>query len=145
MAVGTVIVVLDSSIENVPFGPRLSPAGNCVWLDLGGKHFAFYGHLQPHSIRVAPGDRVSEGQVLGLIDNSGNSDLPHLHFGIHGAPAAMLSESIPFVVQELELVGARRGLGMTEPWTQIPAPPPARYRNQWFRNDCVYRFGHHSD
>lgn len=140
VADATVIVVRDSTIENVPFGPRLSSAGNCVWLDLGNGRYAFYGHLQPNSLRVARGDHIRKGQVLGLIGNSGNSDLPHLHFSIHGAPVAMLSESIPFVIQELELVGARRGLGMTDPWTPNPLSPPVRYQNQWFQNDCVYVF-----
>ena len=36
----------------------------------------------PGSITVSIGDTVSEGQVIGLVGNSGNSDLPHLHFQV---------------------------------------------------------------
>jgi len=39
---------------------------------------ACYVHMENGSIRVKTGDTIQEGQVIGLIGNSGNSDIPHL-------------------------------------------------------------------
>lgn len=55
-------------------------AGNYVIVDIGNKKYACYAHMVNGSVRVKIGDVVKEGQVLGLMGNSGNSDLPHLHF-----------------------------------------------------------------
>lgn len=140
VADATVIETRNFIPENMPLGQRLSPAGNCVWLDLGNSRYAYYEHLQPNSVRVAKGDRVKEGQVLGLIGNSGNSDLPHLHFSMHDAPYAMHSTSLPFVIRDLEFLGQRTGLALTDAWEPTPSSQRARYSNQWFVNDCVYRF-----
>ena len=43
-----------------------------------------YAHFQLGSIRVKVGDKISRGQVLGLVGNSGNSSEPHLHFSTDG-------------------------------------------------------------
>jgi murein DD-endopeptidase MepM/ murein hydrolase activator NlpD len=40
---------------------------------------------------------VRTGQVLGLLGNSGNTDGPHLHFGIQTRPDP-LSPSVPFEI-----------------------------------------------
>jgi carboxypeptidase Q len=45
-----------------------------VILDLGRQRFAFYAHLQPHSITLSVGDRVRRGQVIGRQGNSGNTN-----------------------------------------------------------------------
>lgn len=57
------------------------------WLALAGNHVLVQGdhavialcHLQQGSVRVAPGDHVRAGDVLGACGNSGNSTEPHLH------------------------------------------------------------------
>ena len=88
--------------------------GNYVVLDLGaraggGVHlFALYGHLQPGSLEVHAGDSVHQGQVLGVIGNSGNSDGPHLHFHVteaaDSAAAQLRSEGVPFVLDSFTVV-----------------------------------------
>jgi murein DD-endopeptidase MepM/ murein hydrolase activator NlpD len=37
-------------------------------------------HFKQGSIQVRQGDRIKQGQLLGLCGNSGNSSEPHLHF-----------------------------------------------------------------
>ena len=66
--------------------------GNHVVLDLGGGRFAFYAHLQPGSLKVKVGDRVTRGQIIGLVGNSGNSTEPHLHFHISNGVSPLGSE-----------------------------------------------------
>jgi murein DD-endopeptidase MepM/ murein hydrolase activator NlpD len=42
----------------------------------------FFAHFKQHSIVVKQGQKVTQGQLLGLCGNSGNSSEPHLHFHI---------------------------------------------------------------
>ena len=95
----TVVEVKDGIPENTPGEASHAVeitletvAGNHVNLDLGGGVFAMYAHFQPGSIRVKVGDKVSRGQVLGLVGNSGNSSEPHLHFQLMDRNSPLASE-----------------------------------------------------
>ena len=70
--------------------------GNYVVIDIGEGRFAFYAHMQPRSVRVKPGDKVTTGQVLGLLGNSGNTDAPHLHFHVMDGASPLLSDGLPY-------------------------------------------------
>lgn len=102
---GRVVSVLDGIPENVPNSPTMAVtitlaniAGNSVIEDLGGGHYALYAHMIPGTVRVKPGDRVKDAQVLGLLGNSGNSTEPHLHFQISDSPMALDGEGLPFLL-----------------------------------------------
>jgi murein DD-endopeptidase MepM/ murein hydrolase activator NlpD len=111
VANATVSKTKDGVPENIPGDSRAVPitaetiAGNYVVLDLGSGRFAFYGHLQPGSLRVKPGDNVRRGQVLGLVGNSGNSDEPHLHFQVGDSDSLLGSEGLPYVLASFEVLG----------------------------------------
>ncbi len=105
VAGGRVVSVLDGIPENVPDSPAMAVtitianiAGNSVIEDLGAGHYALYAHMIPGSVRVRPGDHVEDGQVLGLLGNSGNSSEPHLHFQISDSPMALGGEGLPFLL-----------------------------------------------
>ncbi|HVA39903.1 MAG TPA: M23 family metallopeptidase [Candidatus Binataceae bacterium] len=107
VADGRVVSVLDGVPENVPNSPTMAVtitlaniAGNSVIEDLGGGHYALYAHMIPGTVRVKPGDRVTDGQILGLLGNSGNSTEPHLHFQISGSPEPLAGEGEPFLLSE---------------------------------------------
>lgn len=51
---------------------------------------ALYGHLKTRSVAVSVGQRVSPGQVLGVIGSSGCSLSPHLHFELRRANGAVV-------------------------------------------------------
>jgi murein DD-endopeptidase MepM/ murein hydrolase activator NlpD len=58
--------------------------GKVVWMkDLKRGHSYYFAHLD--SQLVQPGIRVQQGDVLGLVGNTGNARRtpPHLHFGIY--------------------------------------------------------------
>ncbi len=59
-----------------------SPAkpSNSVSIYHGKGWATHYGHLRRGSVTVRPGQRVKQGQVLGLIGASGSTNFPHLHF-----------------------------------------------------------------
>jgi murein DD-endopeptidase len=117
VADGVVTEVKDGIPENVPgITSRAVPitletvGGNHVIVDLGGGRYAFYAHLQPGSLRVKVGDRVTRGQVVGLVGNTGNSTEPHLHFHISDASSPLGSEGIPYELRSFEVVGSCQSL-----------------------------------
>lgn len=136
VADGVVVAVADGIPETVPFSEEMAAeitletiAGNHVFLDIGGA-YVLYGHLQPGSLRVAAGDRVRRGDVLGRLGNSGNSDAPHLHIHVTDLAAPLAAEGLPYVFTGF----ARRGriddidawLAGRKPWVAELAPGETR-------------------
>jgi len=112
VANGTVVEVKDSIPENVPgINSRAVPitletvGGNHVIIDIGGGYYGFYAHLKPGSLKVKLGDKVTRGQVIGLVGNTGNSTEPHLHFHVADAISPLGSEGVPYRLDSFEIVG----------------------------------------
>ena len=76
-----------------------------------------YYHLQQHGVLVAPGDRVERGQLIALSGNTGNTTVPHLHFGVYRAVEWGRTQSIAVRFQTRDGVTSRPRVG-------------ARYLNQ---------------
>jgi murein DD-endopeptidase MepM/ murein hydrolase activator NlpD len=110
VAGGTVVVAVDSKPDIPPMtkNPGLRTpedyAGNNVIVALGHGRYAVFDHLVRGSVRVRRGQRVRTGQVLGKLGNSGNTDGPHLHFGIQSRPDS-LSQNLPFEIDRFVLEG----------------------------------------
>jgi hypothetical protein len=117
-----VLAVADAVVASVVDGrPEQTPGkyptnislneadGNCVILDLGGGRFAMYAHIQPGSIKVRKGDRVKPGQVIGLVGDSGNSVVPHLHFQVMDAGSSLGSNGLPYEIREFQVTGKTGG------------------------------------
>jgi len=96
-----VTLAVDMTMETV--------AGNHVNLDLGGGVYAMYAHLQPGSIRVKLGDKVTPGQVIGLLGNSGHAGEPHLHFQLMDRNSPLNSEGLPYYFSGFKLAGRISG------------------------------------
>ncbi len=109
VADGTVVDIRDDLPDNgiykvPPFSFATGP-GNNVVIDIGNNKYACYVHTIPGSIRVKKGDVVKEGQVIALLGNSGQSDIPHLHFEVvTGKPIIMGGEGYPFVFRSFDLI-----------------------------------------
>lgn len=76
---GTVRATRDDLPDLVP--PETdagNPRGNHVIVDCGGFEIEM-AHLRRGSVGVAAGDRVSAGDTVGRVGNSGNTTEPHLH------------------------------------------------------------------
>lgn len=70
--------------------------GKVVFLSPKDKNYSlYYAHLD--SQLVSPGQLVKQGDVLGLVGNTGNARTtpPHLHFGIYTAGGAI--DPFPFI------------------------------------------------
>lgn len=113
LAVADALVVdtRDDIPEAITLSGRLQyrfedATGNYVVLDLGHNRYAFYKHLKPGSIRVAPGDRVRRGQVIGTAGFSGQARGPQLHFHVADADSPLgAAEGLPFAFESFNLLG----------------------------------------
>lgn len=105
--------------------PLENAAGNYVSLDLGDGRFAFYEHLKPGSIKVAPGEHVRAGAVIGQLGFTGESTGPHLHFHLGDANAPLDAEGLPYALSSFRVVGAYASIddfGQARPWTPNATP-----------------------
>jgi murein DD-endopeptidase MepM/ murein hydrolase activator NlpD len=112
VADGVVTQIGDGIPQNTPGAKSLAVpitletvGGNHVIMEIGNGLFAFYAHMQPGSLRVKVGDKVTHGQVLGLLGNTGNSSEPHLHFQICSANSELGSEGLPYAFASFEVQG----------------------------------------
>lgn len=80
-AAGVVVMVVNDVPENKP-GERGRAGGNGLVIDHGFGEYSALWHAVPGSMRVAVGDRVEAGQVVGKVGNSGRSTGPHIHFHV---------------------------------------------------------------
>ena len=108
VADATVVSITDGAPEGTPgqYPTAIDPAaadGNAVILDIGQHRYAMYAHLQPGSIKVHQGDKVKTGQVLGLVGNTGNSLVPHLHFQLMDQPSSLASNGLPYEIDNFEV------------------------------------------
>jgi hypothetical protein len=117
-----VLAVADAIVASVTDGlPEQTPGkfpsdipldaadGNSVTLDLGSQRYAMYAHLQPGSITVHRGEHVKLGQVIGLVGDSGNSIVPHLHFQVTDGPSSLASNGLPYEISHFEIMGKTPG------------------------------------
>jgi Peptidase family M23 len=102
--------------------------GNHVVLDLGDGVFAFYAHLQKGSVRVASGDQVKRGQVLGKLGNTGNTSAPHLHFHLMESPSVLDSFAIAGQVSAADFAAAT---GVEGNWSKWLLRSPNLRHNQY--------------
>ena len=62
-------------------------AGYYLVLDADNENYNYvYMHLQQGSLLVGKGDRVTAGQRIANVGNTGGSEGPHLHFEIWDGP-----------------------------------------------------------
>jgi len=105
---GPVVAAVDGLPEQIPgaspTGLRLDQyAGNHIVQDLGDGHYALYAHIKTGAVKVKVGDRLTAGQVIGSVGNTGNTDAPHLHFHVMSTPDPLRSNGLPFVFNEFRL------------------------------------------
>jgi hypothetical protein len=90
---GEIVSAVDGLLDmQVPEVDRAHMAGNHVTLRCGDAH-VLLGHFQPGSLRVGAGARISVGDLIAAVGNSGNSDEPHLHIHAQqpGPPNELMS------------------------------------------------------
>lgn len=76
-----------------------------LWRRRGWVDAVVYAHLAPGSSTVKVGDKVTRGQVIGTLGNSGNSSEAHLHFHLATSAASRTGDNVPFEIDTPTLVG----------------------------------------
>lgn len=90
--------------------PIRAIAGNCVVIDHGNGEYSTLMHMREGSIRVAVGETVVRGQVVGAMGNSGDSFGVHLHYQLQDGPELHGASSLPATFQNLDGVRLDRGV-----------------------------------
>ena len=118
---GTVIYARNDVPDNAHMGgadtdtysalpdPVMAYIGNCVIIDHGHSEHSVLGHMRLGSVTVNVGERVSAGQVMGMLGNSGNSYGPHLHYQLLSGPRLFRDQSVPFRFENIDAAQLCRG------------------------------------
>jgi murein DD-endopeptidase MepM/ murein hydrolase activator NlpD len=121
----------DGQPDNRPFAAPpeskdLTPRGlygNFVIVEIATGVFAHYAHLRPGSVRVHAGQHVHRGEVIAQVGDSGNSEVPHLHFHISNEATFFGSEGLPYRIARFMLegkAGPEIVLSPSSRWTAQP-------------------------
>ena len=73
-----IVATADGKVIATAYDPSL---GNSITIQHSHGFLTRYAHLR--SFRVSKGQQVSQGQVIGLLGNTGKSTGPHLHYEVH--------------------------------------------------------------
>ena len=117
---GVVVRAVNTVPDNAPGGNNPDTNwGNHVMLRADNGMHVMLAHLQQGTVNAVEGRRVSTGEALGHIGNSGRSPVPHLHLHVQesalpGAPTR------PFCMAHY----LSRG-DATQPWTYHTSQVPA--------------------
>ena len=76
--IGTDIYATGNGV--VTFASWKQGYGNCLIIDHGYGYKTLYGHLNKFKKRV--GQKVTRGEVIGEVGNTGKSTGPHLHYAV---------------------------------------------------------------
>ena len=64
----------------VVYAKKMSGYGNLIVIKHSGNFFTAYAHLSEYKTKV--GDRVAQGDLIGLVGSTGRSSGPHCHFEV---------------------------------------------------------------
>lgn len=100
----------DGDMENTCGGSY----GNHVYIEHADGVETRYAHLYPGSITVNEGDSIQQGEMIGMVGNSGQSSGPHLHFEvrINGSlvnPLDYVSQESPRPINQYTYTGVLDG------------------------------------
>ena len=86
-------VVASADGTVISYGFNHWSMGNYIIIDHGYGLFTAYYHLQ--KLYVEKGDRVKQGQVIGLAGHTGNTTGPHLHFEVRISRGGVITRVNP--------------------------------------------------
>lgn len=84
--------------------------GNYVKIKHSNGYYTLYAHMAYNTVRVSVGQRVSEGQVLGYMGNTGYSFGGHLHFEVRNTSDVRIDPT-PYL--NAELPGGNKQVNVT--------------------------------
>ena len=106
---GEIVLVVNGIKDNIPgvSNPIYVP-GNTVIIKTKNNEYLFFAHFKQHSIVVKQGQKVIQGEVLGLCGNSGNSSEPHLHFHIQNVEDMNIATGVKCYFERIMVNGINK-------------------------------------
>lgn len=102
--------VLGAMWEKDPTG-RVA-GGNYVVIEHANEEYSIYVHMRHGSVKVSPGDKVKQGEVIGQVGISGDGFEPHLHFSVTDTPDMNYGHGLPVTFTNVRPVGFSSTLDM---------------------------------
>jgi murein DD-endopeptidase MepM/ murein hydrolase activator NlpD len=106
--------------------------------------------MQPGSIKVRTGEKVHLGQLIGLVGDTGNSIVPHLHFQVTDGPSSLSSNGFPYEIRGYEVTGTTAGTKAFDeaesngtPLPVTPMDPPEAVRQAMPLDQLIISFPAH--
>ncbi|MGC2400703.1 MAG: M23 family metallopeptidase [Acidobacteriaceae bacterium] len=150
-----VVDAIDGEPEQTPGAyptniPLDKADGNSVILDLGHHRYALYAHMQPRSVKVHRGEHVHAGDLIGLVGDTGNSVVPHLHFQVTDRPSSLAANGLPYEIDGFQLTGRTPGTAAFDeaetngtPLPVTPFSPPKAIRHAMPLDQLIVSFPAH--
>jgi len=113
---GTVVRVAASA-RDWPAYVKGRDEGNFVIVEHAPREFSELRHLRAGSVRVAVGQRVRRGDLVGACGNSGNAGTPHVHVALLSSIDPIRTRPAVFSNYEIREIEAGR-----EVWRAPPGP-----------------------
>ncbi len=120
---GTVVAVRDGVPDDTPADllmqgmsdPVHAMPGNWIMLDHGNGEVSFFCHLRQGSLRVKPGQKLKQGEVIALLGGSQTTGYPHLHYQLQSNANLMRTDGVPARFDNIELAFPAPGAKVTIP------------------------------
>lgn len=103
---GEVVAVETGLSDNPPGQFDAALLGNHVVIKVTDTEFVFLGHLKQNSATVRVGEKVTAGQPIAAVGNSGRSIEPHLHIHAQNSQAFPFSEGLRLTFANAHVNGA---------------------------------------
>ena len=95
-AAGTVVQAGVAAQDHPPGRvPEVASRGNYVVIAHGNSEYSMIPYLKAGSVKVRPGQRVKQGDVIGECGNSGSSPFPHVEFSLQNTRGFPLPKTLP--------------------------------------------------
>lgn len=91
--------------------------GNYVKIKHDNGMYTLYAHIKYKTVTVKTGDRVTKGQVIGYMGNTGNSFGAHLHFEVRNEKDAKIDPT-PYIDADLPIAEKK---GYTGTYPTLPS------------------------
>ena len=93
---GIIVQVINGAIDVMPGErDRSVGVGNAIIINHQNGEYSLLCHFKFNSIMVKVGDKVKQGEVLGLCGNTGNTTQPHIHFNLQDGPLMHTANALP--------------------------------------------------